>query len=187
MLIVIDGLDASGKSTQADMLVRHITRCGKICLIRTHPSNDNFFGVKGREYLFLDGKNAHFAASLFYLLDVIRSIIFYAWRRVDYVIFVRYLMGTAYLPAPIHKFAYRFFSRIVPTKGHLIYLKVAPAEAFRRLVNNRNRMERFESMDELSKTFDKALDLVSDGRWKIIDGNKSIHEIQEDILEIMRL
>ncbi len=169
------------------MLAKHIKRCGKTYLLRTHPSSDNFFGIKGGEYLFLEGKKAHFAASLFYLVDVIRSITFYAWRRVDYVIFVRYLMGTAYLPAPIHKFAYHFFSMIVPTKGHLIYLNVTPAEAFRRLVNNRTKMERFESLDELSKTSYKALDLVSYGRWRIIDGDRSIHEIQEEILEVTGL
>jgi thymidylate kinase len=48
-------------------------------------------------------------------------------------------------------------------------------------------MERFESIDELSKTFYKALDLVSYGRWKIIDGDRSIHEIQEEILEVTGL
>jgi len=182
MLVVIDGLDASGKSTQAEMLAEHLRKSGKTCVLRTHPSEDNFFGVKGREYLFIEGKKAHIAASLFYLADVIRSITLYAWRRVDYVIFVRYLMGTAYLPAPAHKLAYNFFTRIVPTKGSLIYLNVSPAEAFRRVVNNRVKTERFETIDELSKMADKALDLVSDGKWTIVDGDRPISEIHEDIL-----
>jgi thymidylate kinase len=113
---------------------------------------------------------------------VIRSITLYAWRRVDYVIFVRYLLGTAYLPAPAHKFAYGFFSKLVPTKGSLIYLNVSPAEAFRRVVENRVNVERFENIDELSKTADKAMDLVSDGKWIIIDGDRRVDEIHEDIL-----
>jgi dTMP kinase len=184
-LVVIDGLDASGKSTQADMLAEHLRRHGKTCIIRSHPSDDNFFGVKGREYLFIEGKKAHIAASLFYLADVIRSITLYHWRRVDYVIFVRYLMGTAYLPAPTHKFAYTFFSKIVPTKGALIYLDVSPDEAFRRVVQNRVEVERFENIDELSKTSEKALDLVSDGKWIIVDGNRSIIEIHETILKVI--
>jgi dTMP kinase len=183
MLIVIDGLDASGKSTQANMLVEHLRKRGKTCVLRSHPSEDNFFGIKGREYLFIEGKKAQIAASLFYLADVIRSITLYAWRRVDYVIFVRYLMGTAYLPAPVHKFAYDFFSKIVPTKGRLIYLNVSPTEAFRRVVNNRVKTEVFENIDELSKTSDKALDLVSDGKWIIIDGDRQIEEIHRDIIE----
>jgi dTMP kinase len=183
--VVIDGLDASGKSTQAEMLAEHLRQHGKICIIRSHPSNDNFFGVKGREYLFIESKKAHIAASLFYLADVIRSIALYHWRRVDYIIFVRYLMGTAYLPAPAHKFAYSFFSKIVPTKGELIYLAVSPDEAFRRVVQNRVERERFETLDELSKTSEKALDLVSDGKWIIVDGNRAIPEIHEDILRVV--
>ncbi len=180
--VVIDGLDASGKSTQAEMLAEHIRASGKTCIMRSHPSEDNFFGVKGREYLFLEGRKAHIAASLFYLVDVMRSITLYAWRRVDYVIFVRYLMGTAYLPAPAHRLAYVFFSKIVPTKGSLIFLNVSPAEAFRRVVQNRAKTERFETMDELSKTADKAMDLVSDGKWIIIDGDRRVNEIHEDVL-----
>jgi dTMP kinase len=183
LLVVIDGLDASGKSTQADMLVKHLRKRGKTCILRSHPSEDNFFGIKGREYLFIEGKKAHIAASLFYLVDVMRSITLYAWRRVDYVIFVRYLLGTAYLPAPVHKFAYNFLSKIVPTKGSLIYLNVSPTEAFRRVIKNRVKAERFETISELSKTSGKALDLVSDGKWKIIDGDQRIEEIHRDILE----
>ena len=182
MLVVIDGLDASGKSTQAEMLVEHLKRSGKTYILRSHPSEDNFFGVKGRDYLFIEGKKTHIAASLFYLADVIRSIVLYSWRRVDYVIFVRYLLGTAYLPAPIHKFTYNFFARIVPTGDSLIYLNVSPAEAFRRIVNNRIKTERFETIDELSKTVDKAMALVSDGKWVILDGDRSISEIHKDIL-----
>jgi dTMP kinase len=182
MLVVIDGLDASGKSTQAEMFAEHLKSRGKTYVLRSHPNDDNFFGVKGRDYLFIEGKKAHIAASLFYLADVIRSITLYAWRRVDYVIFVRYLMGTAYLPAPVHKLAYHFFSKIAPTKGSLIYLNVSPAEAFRRVVNNRVKTERFETIDELSKMANKALDLVSDGKWTIVEGDRSISEIHEDIL-----
>ncbi len=78
MLVVIDGLDASGKSTQAEMLAEHLRKRGKTYVLRSHPSEDNFFGIKGREYLFIEGKKAHIAASLFYLADVIRSITLYA-------------------------------------------------------------------------------------------------------------
>ena len=51
----------------------------------------------------MEGTNARISASLFYLLDVLRSVVLYWWRPVDYVVFVRYLMGTAYLPEPLYK------------------------------------------------------------------------------------
>jgi dTMP kinase len=164
------------------MLAEHLKRHGKTVVLRSHPSDDNFLGVKGRAYLFVEGKKAHIAASLFYIADVIRSITLYAWRRVDYVIFVRYLLGTAYLPAPVHKLAYLFFAKTLPTRGSLIYLNVSPAEAFHRVVKNRVKAERFETMDELTRTAGKARELVSDGKWVIVDGDRSISEIHEDIL-----
>jgi dTMP kinase len=183
VLIIIDGLDASGKSTQAELLADYLRKKGKTYILRSHPSEDNFFGIRAREYLFLEGKSAHIAASLFYLADVIRSILLYNWRRVDYLIYVRYLLGTAYLPAPAHKIAYLFFSKIVPTSNNMFYLKISPEEAFRRVVKNRAKRERFETIEELNMTSEKALELVSNGPWKIINGNLPITEIHEKILK----
>jgi len=187
VLIIIDGLDASGKSTQADLLAEYLKKKGKTFLLRTHPSDDNFFGIRAREYLFLEGKSAHIMASLFYLVDVIRSICLYRWRQVDYLIYVRYLLGTAYLPAPVHKIAYLFFSKIVPTSKYMFYLKINPAEAFRRVTINRVKKERFESIHELNKISGKALELISYGSWKIINGDRSILEIHEKILKAIPL
>jgi len=123
--------------------------------------------VKARQFLILKGRSAHFAASLFYLLDVIRSILLYSWRRYDYVIFVRYLLGTAYLPSPMHKIAYQFFASTVPTPELMFFLDVKPEEAYRRILQMRNKLEMFESMEELQRVRCKALSLTliwADGR-----------------------
>ncbi|MDI6905400.1 MAG: thymidylate kinase [Candidatus Bathyarchaeia archaeon] len=114
VFIVIDGLDASGKSTQAFKLYNFLKNNGITVYLRFHPSNDNFFGVKAKQFLYLQGKGPHFAAAFFYMLDVIRSILLYSWRKYDYVVFIRYLMGTAYLPSPLHRIAYHFFASVVP-------------------------------------------------------------------------
>lgn len=183
VLIIIDGLDASGKSTQADLLIRHLKNIRKTYFLRSHPSDDNFFGKRAREYLFIKTKNAHIAASLFYLLDVIRSIILYSWRSADYIIFVRYLLGTAYLPAPLHKITFLFFSKTVPVSDNMFYLKVSPAEAFRRIVNNRIKIERFETLNELNKTSEKAMELITNSKWKIIEGDQPVKEIHKQIIK----
>lgn len=184
MFIVIDGLDGSGKSTQAALLAEEVRSRGHTLVLRTHPSGDSFFGTRARAYLFLGGKKAHIAASLFYLFDVLHSITLYWWMRVDYVVFVRYLMGTAYLPSPLHKLGYLLLSRLVPKGRLMIYLRVPPKEAYRRVIAGRGRMERFESIEELRKTASKANDLVSYGRWAVVDGSRSPEEVH---LEIMRL
>jgi dTMP kinase len=73
------------------------------------------------------------------MLDVIRSILLYSWRKYDYVIFVRYLMGTAYLLSPLHRIAYYFFASIVPTSNFMFFLDVNPEEAYTRIQQARKR------------------------------------------------
>jgi dTMP kinase len=183
VFIVIDGLDASGKSTQALGLYNFLKNRGKTVYLRFHPSDDNFCGVKAKQFLYSKGKGAHFAAAFFYMLDIIRSILLYSWRKHDYIIFVRYLMGTAYLPSPLHRIAYQFFAPIVPTSNHMFFLEVNPEEAYRRIRKTRKRHEMFESQEELRQTRCKALSLALMGSWTIIDANKSIKDIEKEIRE----
>jgi dTMP kinase len=180
VLVIIDGLDGSGKSTQAQLVCGRLAQNGKSFIIRAHPSKDNFFGRMGRSYLLLEGKAARAAASLFYLVDVVRSILLYRWKRVDYVVFVRYLMGTAYLPSPLHRIAYLFFLRIVPTSRHMYFIDVSPGEAYRRL-NGRANREMFETLERLVEVRKKALSLVHSRAWTVINGNRPRRVIHEEL------
>jgi len=181
VLIVIDGLDASGKSTQALRLYSFLKNHRKTVFLRFHPSDDNFWGVRAKQFLYLNGKSAHFAAAFFYMLDVIRSILLYSWRKYDYMIFVRYLMGTAYLPSPLHRIAYHFFSFIVPTSNRMFFLDVNPEEAYKRIRQTRKRHEMFESQEQLKQTRQKALYLALVGDWAIINATKSVKDIEKEI------
>jgi len=186
VLVVIDGLDGSGKSTQAHLICSRLARDGKSFIVRAHPSKDNFFCRMGRGYLLLDGKGARAATSLFYLIDVVRSILLYRWRRVDFVVFVRYLMGTAYLPAPLHRLAYLFFYRVVPTSRHMYFIDVSPEEAYRRL-ESRARREVFETLEKLSEVRCKALGLALSGGWTVIDGDRPPRVIHEELSLLLGL
>jgi dTMP kinase len=152
-------------------LVRTLNEKKKTFCIRVHPENDNLFGRKARVYLYSKGKNAHFASALFYMIDVIRSILLYSWRRADFVIFVRYLMGTAYLPSPLHIVAYNFFALLVPKSKDMFFLDVDPENAAARIAENRSATEMFESLEALKKVRSKALALTRFNRWIIIDAN----------------
>ncbi|MEM3578225.1 MAG: thymidylate kinase [Candidatus Bathyarchaeia archaeon] len=186
VFIVIDGLDASGKSTQAVMLYNFLKASEKSVFLRIHPSNDNFFGVKTRQFLYQHGKSAHFASAIFYMLDVLRSIMLYSWQKYDYIIFVRYLMGTAYLPSPMHKIAYHFFALWVPKSNFMFFLDVSPQEAHKRILQSRKRREMFESLEELEKIRRKALTLAFADNWKILDADKPIEYLHEEILKVLK-
>jgi dTMP kinase len=187
VFVVIDGLDASGKSTQAISLRDFLRRSGRTVYLRIHPSNDNFFGVKAKQFLYLKGKSAHFASAFFYMIDVIRSILFYIWRKYDYIVFVRYLMGTAYLPTPLDKIAYYFFTFIVPTSDFMFFLDVAPEVANSRIRQARTKLEMFESLEELKRTRRKALSLALTGRWKILNANKPTEDIEKEIKKALHI
>jgi dTMP kinase len=186
VFVVIDGLDASGKSTQALQLRNFIGNQGKTVFLRFHPSSDNAFGIKAKQFLYSTGKSAHFAAALFYMIDVIRSILLYSWRSYDYTVFVRYLMGTAYLPAPLDRIAYHFFAAFVPTSRFMFFLDVTAVEADRRLRETREKLEMFENLEELEETRRKAISLASVGRWEIINANEPIRGVQEVIRKSLR-
>jgi len=184
---VIEGLDASGKSTQGVKLYKFLQTQGKTAYLRVHPSIDNFFGVKAKQFLYLKGKSAHVASALFYMLDVIRSILLYSRRRYDYLLFVRYLMGTGYLPSPLHRIAYYFFSLIVPTPICVFFLYVSPEEAYRRIQQTRTKQEMFETFKELKKIRQKSLNLAQIDKWIIIDGNKPIRDVEIAIRTFLQL
>lgn len=184
-IIIIDGLDASGKSTQGLKLYKFLQNQGKTAYLRAHPSNDNFFGVKSKQFLYSKGKSAHFASALFYMFDVIRSVLLYTWRRFDYLIFIRYLMGTAYLPSPLDRMTYHFFSLVVPTSNLMFFLDVSPKEAYRRIQQTRNKREMFESLEELNRIRRKALILALIGKWTIINADKKIADIENEIRDFL--
>jgi len=180
-------LDGSGKSTQAKLLCRYLVKKGKTFILRAHPSGDNFYGRMSRACLLMEGTRARISASLFYLLDVLRSVVLYWWRPVDYVVFVRYLMGTAYLPEPLYKLGYLFFLRMVPRSRHMFFINTSPEEAYNRIENNRSQREMFESLERLEKVHRKVTTLASRPEWTVIDGNQPSNVIHRQIRAFLAL
>ena len=178
-LIVIDGLDASGKTTQAYRLTRFLQSQGKTFCLRVHPSADSFLGVNAKRFLQASGRSAHFASAFFYMLDVLHSILQYSWRDYDFIIFVRYLMGTAYLPSPLNKVAYHFFATIVPKPDKLFFIDIKPELAYKRISKRKNEeLEMFEKPEALHRIRRRGLGLASLGKWLIIDGGKPANEVE---------
>lgn len=183
--IVVDGLDGAGKDTQARKIMERYKEMGEAVIMRSHPESDNKYGRKAKEALLGKGKKNHMMASVYYALDVIRSIRKY-YGKSDTFIVVRYLVGVAYLPLPLARILYKFFETFLPTSEYMFFLDVEPEELLRRIenrVDGSGEKEMFENMEELEKVRKKALKLVKG--WHIIDANRSIEEIQEEIGSIL--
>ena len=166
-LIIVDGLDGVGKDTHAKLIKKRYEEIGEKVALRSHPESDNFFGKKAKKALFGKGKINKLKASVFYMVDVLRSIKkYYGKKGYDTLIMVRYLMGTAYLPQRLAKIAYDLFENFVPTSDYMFFLDAPPVKLLKRF-EERNELEMFETLDELVKVRKKALLLAEN--WNIID------------------
>ena len=173
-LVIVDGLDGVGKDTHAELIGKKYEGLGERVVVRSHPSIDNFFGRKAKKALLGQGKSDKIKASIFYMFDVLRSIRKYYRRKdIDTLVMVRYLVGTAYLPEKLARFGYRFFYNFVPTSEYMFFLDAEPETILER-IQERNKLEIFETHDNLVKVRRKALRLVKD--WDIVDTSGSIED-----------
>jgi len=182
-LIIVDGLDGVGKDTHAELIRKRYEKQGETVVVRSHPTSDNYYGRRSKQALLGHGKRKRLEASVFYALDVLRSLrLYYRKAQSDTLIMVRYLMGTAYLPSRLYRLGYHLFARFVPTSEYMFFLDAQPEVLLDR-VHRREKVEMFETYDALLKVRSKALDLA-DG-WYVIDTNQSVGETWSDIETVL--
>jgi dTMP kinase len=182
-LIIIDGLDATGKDTHAKHIADYYKKQGKTVTIRSHPAADNYFGKKAKKALLQMGKINKAKASIYYMLDVLRSIrIYYHPKQKGTIIMVRYLMGTAYLPKKIALIGYTFFEHFVPISPYMFFLDASPKVLMKR-IKNRDEREIFETYEDLIKVRTKALALTK--HWHVIDTSSTIEDTFSTIKNII--
>lgn len=183
-LIVVDGIDGSGKSTVAEMIASHYRSRGDKVLVRTHPS-DSLYGRLSRRSLTSEGKLMRTVATVFFILDVLNSLRrLRGWKDHDKVIFVRYVMATAYLPASLYVTGYEFFCKILPIPEKLLLVDVTPTCALRRIEEREHEREMFENLESLEKVRRKVLDLSARG-WKVLNNCGSVDETRAQLAEVL--
>ncbi len=169
-LIIVDGLDGSGKSTVARWMAAHYESMGETTLIRNHPS-EGAWGRVSKGMLLKEGKPALLVAIVFFIMDVLSSVrhLRRNWAGYDNVIFVRYLMTTCYLPRGLVVPGYKFFEALLPRGDLKVLVDIDPNVAYRRIAGRAEDMEMFENMDSLQKVRSKMA-LVTVG-WQMIDNS----------------
>lgn len=184
--IVVDGIDGSGKSTHASWTRTHYEERGEKVLVRIHPS-PTWIGRRARRALEGHGKLMQLLATLFFILDVLDSV-----RRLrkeseqyDTIVFVRYLMATAYLPEKYAPTGYDFFAKILPKPRRLLLVDVDPEVAHSRIRERQHVMEMFEDMESLHKVRKKVLLLAHRGGWRIIDNSVSEVEAKATLISCL--
>lgn len=183
-MIVVDGIDGSGKSTVAEWIAQHYRSRGERVLIRAHPS-DSFCGRLSRRSLTSEGKLMRTVATIFFILDVLNSLrLLRSWKDQDKVIFVRYVMATAYLPSSLYVAGYEFFCKLLPIPERLLLVDATPECALRRIEEREHVREMFENMESLEKVRGKVLVLAARG-WKVLNNCGPVEDTRSQLAEVL--
>lgn len=178
--IVIDGLDGSGKDTQVKLIADMYEKQGRKVVVRSHPCFDNRYGRKSKEALLKTGKINHLLATIYFGLDVIRSVVKYTHDdSIDVLIFSRYILAVMYLPDGINTLVYKIVTFILPTSDCMFFLDVSPEESLRRIGSRDEDTEMFENIECLRENRLKSQKFTYN--WNVIPGDDSVEVISEKI------
>ena len=167
--IAIDGLDGSGKDTQARLIKEKYEKEGTV-IIRSHPTTDNFFGRTSKNALQHEEETKwnKIVATIFYGADAIRSLIKY-YGKYDTVIFVRYTLAVSYLKKSLSVPVYKLVCFALPVSEYFFYLDVSPKVLMERIEKRKDKAEIFENYDDFVKVRAKAEPVLYN--WHVIPAN----------------
>ncbi len=169
-LVVVDGLDGCGKDTHANRMRQLMEADGQRVVMVSHPS-DRLFGVLSKRALEGSGHVSRALATIFYTLDVLGSVARFNRSKDGTHIFVRYLLGTAYLPRRLAPVGYRLFRKLLPFPDIAIFIDIEPSVALRRIEQRDHKREMFETMEKLQSVREIAKALTMD-EWVVVDNSE---------------
>ncbi|MDH4122675.1 MAG: thymidylate kinase [Thermoplasmata archaeon] len=182
--IVVDGLDGCGKDTHAFRIKSLIERNDGSAIIISHPSK-RLLGRITKRALTESDKISRLIATLFYTSDVILSTRMLKRGNRETIIFVRYLLGTAYLPKALAPYGYRFFRKLLPFPDIAFFIDIEPEIALRRIEARDHRREMFETLEKLMDVRKVAKSLISD-EWVTINNSIEGEEPFNEVERILR-
>lgn len=118
-----------------------------------------------------------------YIMDILRSLGRMRGRAChgcDDVVFVRYIMATAYLPDSLCGKVYRMVSRILPMPDVAILVDVDPSTAMARITGRGEEREMFETAENLEKVRRRMMSL-SDG-WIVVENSDDMEGLRFRVL-----
>lgn len=189
-LIVIEGLDGSGSSTQIFRVADFLKENGKKIHITKEPTN-NLIGGLIRGQLSGDWKSSPECLQLLFAADRAHHLekeIIPLLKRGITVISDRYFFSTvAFGSAEIKdkKWLININDRFI-FPNLTILIKVSPEVCIKRMQESRFGVELFEERKKLEKTWKGYEKLAKEfDNIKIIDGEKNIQEISYEILNLI--
>lgn len=142
---------------------------GERVTVISHPSK-RYLGRLSKRALEGSGPVARSFATFFFTLDVLESVRWYKRQKEGTAIFVRYLLGTAYLPQSLASIGYSVFRKLLPFPDMAFFIDIEPDVALRRIKSRGHAPEMFETRSKLEGVRRVAKKLVRD-EWIEIDNS----------------
>lgn len=186
-IIVIEGTDKAGKTTQSRMLQESLKAQGKICVVLDFPDYTTPIGMEIRA--FLDGKRDYpvevkhllFSANRWEKKKEIESML----ENGTIVVMNRYYQSNlAYGVANGMDLNWLLkLDKGLPKEDLVLLLLVSPSVS-----KDRNEMpDAFETDPKLaSQAHKNYVKFSKQFKWKVIDGSKSKEQVHQEILKIVK-
>lgn len=182
--IVVDGFDGSGKDTHAQRMRVLLESEGQKVTVISHPSQRRL-GRLSKKALQGSGPVSRLSATLFYTADVLVSVRWLNTKGDGTVIFVRYLLGSAYMPRRLAGTAYAFFRGLLPFPDLALFIDIDPEVATRRIAARGHKPEMFETAHKLASVRSVAKGLALK-EWVIVDNSEDGEAPFREVERILR-
>jgi dTMP kinase len=183
LIIAFEGLDQSGKQTQAERVREHVTARGRECRLLSFPDYDTAIGTEISKALHGERDYDPDVMQLMYVANRYERRRDIARWMAEGVVLVcdRYLASSiAYGEAQGLDPAWlRDIQRFLPRPGLTILLDIAPETAVHRKAANRDRYERDLAL--LSRVRDSYRRQAAEGGWLRLDGERPREAVAADV------
>ena len=201
--IVFEGIDASGKDTQFDLLKDRLNKEGISTIFTKEPTDNKIGKLIREEYLSGKDNSDKRIISLLMAADRLDHISNSEYGILQYlekgynVISNRYILSSYAYDGTFN--GYNFVCDInrmaknLLTADITIYIDIDPKIAFERINTNRDKKEIYENLKTLEEVRESYLDLINFdsvnkklyGDCYIIEGNDTIENIHNKIWDIV--
>lgn len=182
-IIAFEGIDQSGKETQAERLAKRLEQQGKKVWLSGFPDYETPIGIELSK--FLNGERSFnpetrqllYVANRYEKLEQIKE----AMQNVDYIILDRYkASGLAYgLITGLDMDWCIQLEKGLPDAEYTILFDTPVEESFRRKQEGRDVYER--QQDFLSSVRQAYLDLAERYQWKVVSSKQTVEQLEEEV------
>jgi dTMP kinase len=187
ILIAFEGIDQSGKETQAARLAERLRKEGYQVHLTGFPDYETPLGIElskflqGERNFSAEVRQLLYAANRFEKAEELRSLL----TTMDYIIIDRYkASGLAYgIVSGLDPAWCIEIEKALPEPDHVFLFDVPVEESFRRKQSNRDVYER--NMQFLNQVREAYLKLAEENNWRVFSALAPIEQLESEVWKIV--